>query len=68
MLLAEADRQAEVLRGQGEAEAASTWAEAVSKAPEFFAFTRSLEAYRKATAQKTRVFLTPDSPFLKFMR
>lgn len=68
VLLAEADRQAEVLRGQGEAEAAAIWAGAVSKAPEFFSFTRSLEAYRKATARKTRVFLTPDSPFLKFMR
>ena len=68
VLLAEADRQAEVLRGQGDAEAASVWAAAVSKSPEFFAFTRSLEAYRKATARKTRVFLTLDSPFLKFMR
>ena len=68
VLLAEAERQAQVLRGQGDAEAASVWAEAVSKSPEFFAFTRSMEAYHKAMAQKTRVFLTPDSPFLKFMR
>ena len=68
VLLAEAERQAEVLRGQGDAEAASIWAEAVSKAPEFFAFTRSLEAYRKVTAHNSRLFLTPDSPFLKYMR
>jgi len=68
VLLAEAERQAEVLRGQGDAAAAAIWAEAVSKAPEFFTFTRSLEAYRKATAQNTRVLLTPNSPFLKYLR
>jgi modulator of FtsH protease HflC len=67
VLLAEAARQASVVKGQGEAEAAGIWAEAVTKAPDFFAFTRSLEAYRNATAKNTRVFVTPDSPFLKFM-
>jgi len=68
VLLAEADRQAEVTRGQGDAESASIWAEAVGKSPEFFAFTRSLEAYRKAFGQNTRLVLTPQSPFLKYMR
>ncbi|MHC1790147.1 protease modulator HflC [Solidesulfovibrio sp.] len=68
ILLAEAERQAEVLRGQGDAEAASVWAEAVNKSPDFFGFTRSLEAYQKSFARNSRLFLTPDSPFLKFMR
>lgn len=68
VLLAEAERQAEVLRGVGDAEAASVWASAVNKAPDFFAFTRSLEAYQKAMAHNTRIFLTPQSPFLKYMR
>jgi len=68
VLLAEAERQAEVLRGQGDAQSAAIWAEAVNKSPDFFAFTRSLEAYQKATAANTRVFLTPESPFLRFMR
>lgn len=68
ILLAEAERQAEVLRGQGDAEAASVWAEAVNKSPDFFGFTRSLEAYQKSFARNTRLFLTPESPFLKFMR
>uniref|UniRef100_I2PZ11 Protein HflC n=1 Tax=Desulfovibrio sp. U5L TaxID=596152 RepID=I2PZ11_9BACT len=68
VLLAEAERQAEVLRGAGDAEAASVWAAAVGKAPDFFAFTRSLEAYQKAMAQNTRIFLTPQSPFLKYLR
>ena len=68
ILLAEAERQAEVLRGQGDAEAASVWAEAVNKSPEFFGFTRSLEAYQKSFARNSRIFLTPENPFLKYMR
>ena len=68
ILLAEAERQAEVLRGQGDAEAASVWAEAVNKSPDFFGFTRSLEAYQKSFAHNARIFLTPESPFLKYMR
>lgn len=68
VLLAEAERQAEVLRGQGDAESTSVWAEAVSKAPDFFSFTRSLEAYRHGMAKNTRLILTPESPFLKYMR
>ncbi|EHJ47902.1 HflC protein [Solidesulfovibrio carbinoliphilus subsp. oakridgensis] len=68
VLLAEAERQAEVLRGVGDAEATSVWAGAVSQAPDFFVFTRSLEAYQKAMSQNTRIFLTPQSPFLKYLR
>ena len=68
VLLAEAERQAEVLRGQGDAEAAAVWAEAVSKAPDFFGFTRSLEAYQKAFAKNSRLFLTPETAFLKYLR
>jgi membrane protease subunit HflC len=68
ILVAEAERQAETLRGQGEAEAAAIWAEAVNKAPDFFGFTRSLEAYQKSFARNSRLFLTPESPFLKYLR
>lgn len=68
IILAEAERQAEVLRGQGDAEAALVWAEAVGKSPDFFGFTRSLEAYQKSFARNSRIFLTPDNPFLKYMR
>ncbi len=68
VLLAEADRQAEVLRGAGDAEAASVWAAAIGRTPEFFNFTRSLEAYQKAMSRNSRIVLTPQSPFLKFLR
>lgn len=68
VILAEAERQAQIQRGVGDAQATAIWAQSISKDPGFFAFTRSLEAYQKAMAHNTRIFLTPDSPFLKYMR
>ena len=67
VILAEAERQAQVLRGEGDASSTAIWAASIGKDPDFFAFTRSLEAYRNAMAHDTRLFLTPDSPFLKYM-
>ncbi|EFL49376.1 HflC protein [Solidesulfovibrio fructosivorans JJ]] len=68
VILAEAERQAQVLRGEGDAAATSVWAEAVGKDPEFFSFSRSLEAYRNGLSKDTRLVLTPQSPFLKYWR
>ena len=68
ILLADARRQASVLRGAGEAEAISLWADALGRDPEFFAFQRSLEAYEKSLKENSRLVLTPDSPFFKYMR
>ena len=47
VILAEAERDAQRLRGEGDAEAASIYAQAYSADPEFYAFHRSLEAYRR---------------------
>lgn len=68
ILLADARRQASVLRGEGEAEAIRLWADALGRDPEFFAFQRSLEAYEKSLKENSRLVLTPDSPFFKYMR
>lgn len=68
VLIAEAQRKAEVLRGDGDAQATAIYAESLSKAPEFYAFMRSLDAYRKGMADNTRMIMTPSSEFLKFMR
>ncbi|MGY0797979.1 protease modulator HflC [Lysobacter sp. A286] len=48
VIIAEAERDAQRLRGQGDAEAAATYAKAANKDPAFYAFQRSLEAYRDA--------------------
>jgi membrane protease subunit HflC len=67
VILAEAQRQAQILRGQGDAEANRTYAEAYSADPQFFAFYRSLHAYQQALGdQNTTYLLSPDSDFFKF--
>ena len=68
VILAEAERQGQVLRGAGDAEATAIWAAAVGKDLDFYSFSRSLDAYRKGFDQHTRLVLTPQSPFLKYWR
>ncbi|NDY56140.1 protease modulator HflC [Desulfovibrio sulfodismutans] len=68
VIVAEAQRKADVLRGEGDAEAAGIFADALKGAPAFYSFVRSLEAYRAATAENTRMILTPSGEFLKYMR
>lgn len=69
VLLAEAERDAQKLRGQGDAEAARIYAAAAGRDPGFFAFQRSLEAYRAAFANgRNIIVLDEDDPFLQYMR
>lgn len=64
---ADARRQAEILRGEGEAERNRVFAEAFSKDPEFFSFYRSMQAYAKALANKeTTLVLDPGSEFFRY--
>ena len=67
ILLAEAGREATRLRGEGDAKAARIYAGAYGKDPEFYAFMRSLDAYRKALNSQTTLFLSPDLPFLRYL-
>ena len=69
VILAEAERDAQTLRGQGDAEATRLYAEAANRDPAFFAFQRSLEAYRKSFSSGDNVIvLERDDPFLQYMR
>ena len=69
VILAEADRDAQKLRGEGDAEAARIYGEAASRDPGFYAFQRSLEAYRKSFGDGNAVIvLDRDDPFLQYMR
>lgn len=66
---AEADRDAQKLRGEGDAEAARIFGEAANKDPAFFAFQRSLDAYRASFADGNAVIvLDKDDPFLQYLR
>ena len=66
VLLAEAQRNAQIERGQGDAEANRILSEAFGKDPQFFTFYRSLQAYRHAMGESgTTLVLSPDNEFLK---
>jgi len=69
VLLAEAERDAQKLRGEGDAEAARIYAEAARRDPSFYAFQRSLDAYRKSFADgKGVIVLERNDPFLQHLR
>ena len=69
VILAEAERDAQTLRGEGDAEATKLYADAANRDPGFFAFQRSLEAYRKSFSSGDSVIvLERDDPFLQYMR
>jgi membrane protease subunit HflC len=68
VIIAEAQNAAQILRGEGDAEAAKISSSAYSKDPEFFDFYKSMQVY-KATLNKedTRMVLSPDNKFFKFL-
>ena len=69
IILAEAYRDAEIMRGEGDARAAETYANAYNGNPEFFAFYRSMQAYREAIGREQDVLvLSPDSDFFQFLQ
>ena len=68
-ILAEATRQAEKIRGEGDARATAIYSSVYSRNPEFYAFYRSLEAYRKALGKSDDVMvLAPDSDFFRYLQ
>lgn len=69
VLLVEAYRDSETIRGEGDAQAAATYAEAYSKDEEFYAFTRSLNSYQESFSNKGDILLLdPDGEYFKYLR
>lgn len=69
VLLAEAYREAEEIRGDGDARSTAVYADAFGQDADFYAFYRSLQAYRDSFSSKSDVLvLTPDSEFFRFMQ
>ncbi len=68
IILADAYREAEEIKGNGDATATATYASAYSKDPEFYDFTRSLKAYESTFESKSDILLiNPDSDFFKYL-
>ena len=69
VVVAEAYRDAQKTKGEGDAKAASTYAAAFNQNPEFYAFYRSLEAYRNSFKGRSDVIVVePNSDFFKYMK
>ena len=69
VIVAEAYKEAQRVKGEGDAKAAEIYSAAYGKNPEFYAFYRSLEAYRNSFKNKSDVMvLEPSSDFLKYMK
>lgn len=69
VILAESERDAQIIRGKGDETAIKTYADAFNKDAEFYDFMRSMEAYSKTLATpETRLILSPDSQFFKHFK
>jgi membrane protease subunit HflC len=69
VIIAEAFREAQRIKGEGDAKAAEIYAAAYNRNPEFYAFYRSLEAYRNSLRNKSDVLvLDPSSEFFKYLK
>ena len=69
IILAEAYRDAQRVKGEGDAKAAAIYAAAFSQNPEFYAFYRSMEAYRSSFHSKSDVLLLePNSDFFRYLK
>lgn len=69
IIIAEAEKQAQITRGEGDREATAIWNKAAGSDPQFYAFYRSLEAYRKSLGKNNNSFvLSPESEFFKYFR
>ncbi|MBV8805711.1 MAG: protease modulator HflC, partial [Sinobacteraceae bacterium] len=68
-IIADAQRDALKVRGEGEATAAQTYAKAYSKNPEFYAFFRSLQAYERSLGKDSDLLVvTPDGEYFKYLK
>ena len=67
VILADAEKQSQILKGQGDGQRNKIFADAFGQDPEFFAFYRAMQAYETALiGGETSLILSPDSEFFKF--
>jgi membrane protease subunit HflC len=68
VILAEANRDGQIIRGEGDARAADIYANAYNKDPEFYSFYRSIDAYRNSIGRDGDVLvLDPNNEFFRYL-
>jgi len=68
IILADAYKLAQVVRGDGEAQAIKIYAQAFQEDPDFYEFVRTMDAYLEIFDEKTKLVLTPESDFLRYLK
>ena len=68
VLLAQAYKKEQIIKGEGDAISIKIYAEALGKDPEFYSFIRSMEAYKKIFKEKSTIILPPDTEFFRFLK
>jgi len=68
IILADAYKTAEQIKGNGDAQSIKIYARAYEQDPEFYSFMRSLDAYKKSLKKDTMMILSPDLEFFKYLR
>ena len=68
VLLAEAYKKEQGIRGEGDAKSIKIYAGSLEKDPEFYSFIRSMEAYKTLFKEKSTIILPPDTEFFRFLK
>jgi membrane protease subunit HflC len=68
VIISAANREAQEIKGKADAEAARTYAEAYSQDPGFYDFYKSLESYKSVVGKNTRLIISSDSEFYKYLQ
>ena len=68
VLLAEAYKKEQGIRGEGDGESIKIYAKSLEKDPEFYSFIRSMEAYKVLFKEKSTIILPPDTEFFRFLK
>ena len=68
IILADANRQSQIIRGEGDARAAEIYATAYNQDPEFYAFYRSIDAYRRSMGNAGDILvIDPNNEFFRYL-
>ena len=67
ILIAEAYKKEQAIRGEGDGESIKIYADAFNKDPKFYSFIRSMEAYKKSLKTDTTILMSEESDFLDFL-
>ncbi len=68
ILMADARQRAEIVRGEGDAQAVGIFADAYGRDPGFYEFVRTLDAYRRTLGDGTTLILSPGSEFFRLLK